>query len=97
MTDFVTELCSSVAQILVGNCAALDVAMVASGQIDAAILTNVNVSDIEASLMLCQEAGALSGTFSGGVFGAKEDKLIVANPKLFKALVQRLNRYQDKL
>jgi len=97
ISDFMTELSSSVAQILIGNCAALDIAMVASGQIDAAVLTNVDPSELEASLMLCQEAGVLSGTLNGGMFGAKEDKIIVANPKLFKALVQRLNGFQSKL
>jgi myo-inositol-1(or 4)-monophosphatase len=97
VTDFISELGTSVNQILVGNCDVLDIAMVASGQIDAAVLTKVDPQEIEASLLLCQEAGVLSGTLSGGLFGSKEDKLIVANPKLFKALVQRLNGYQNKL
>ncbi len=96
-SDFVTEIASNAAQIIVSNCATLDVAMVASGQIDAAVLTKVHAAELEAPLLLCQEAGALVGTFNGGVFGKSEDKIIVANPKLFKSLVQRLNGFQAKL
>ena len=95
--DFINEIATSSALISVSNCPALDVAMVASGQIDAAVLTKVDASELEPALLLCQEAGALIGTFNGGVFNDKQDKLIVANPKLFKGLVQRLNGYQNKL
>jgi myo-inositol-1(or 4)-monophosphatase len=97
IADFVSEVGSNVGQMLVSNCDALDVAMVAAGQIDAAILTKVNAKELDAALLLCQEAGALVGTLNGGVFNDKEDKLIVANPKLFKALVQRFNTFQTRL
>jgi myo-inositol-1(or 4)-monophosphatase len=97
LSDFISELGSQVQQILVGYCDALDIAMVASGQIDAAVLTNVNFQEIESALLLCQEAGVLTGTFKGMPFSSKEDKIIVANPKLFKGLVQRLNGFQEKI
>lgn len=97
LSDFMTEISSHVQQVLSGYCDALDIAMVASGQIDAAILTNVNPQEIESALLLCQEAGVLTGTFNGKPFSNKEDKIIVANPKLFKGLVQRLNGFQDRL
>lgn len=97
VADFISELGSNVNQLFVSNCDALDIAMVAAGQIDAAILTNVNAKELDAALLLCQEAGALIGTLNGGVFNDKEDKLIVANPKLFKALVQRFNTFQTRL
>lgn len=97
ISDFVSELACNVQQVITGYCDALDIAMVASGQIDAAVLTNVNYQEVEGALLLCQEAGALIGNFKGMPFSAKEDKLVVANPKLFKSLVQRLNGYQDKI
>jgi len=97
VADFANELGSQVQQVLSGYCDALDIAMVASGQIDAAILTNVNHQEIESALLLCQEAGVLTGTFNGMPFTAKEDKIIVANPKLFKGFVQRLNGFQDRI
>lgn len=93
---FSGELASQVKQVLAGYCDVLDIAMVASGQIDAAILTNVNYAEIESALLLCQEAGVLTGTFNGMPFSAKENKLIVANPKLFKGLVQRFNNFQTR-
>jgi len=92
-----SELASSVYQTTISGCDALDIAMVASGQIEAAVLTKVESTFLDAPLLLCQEAGVLAGTFSGGMFSETEDKLVVANPKLFKALVQRLNTYQRKL
>lgn len=97
IADFANELGSQVQQVISGYCDALDIAMVASGQIDAAILTNVNFQEVEAALLLCQEAGVLTGTFNGMPFSAKENKIIVANPKLFKGLVQRLNGFQDRI
>tara|TARA_R110001592_G_scaffold248308_1_gene510559 strand:+ start:20020 stop:20814 length:795 start_codon:yes stop_codon:yes gene_type:complete len=97
IADFANELSSQVQQVLSGYCDALDIAMVASGQIDAAILTNVNHQEIESALLLCQEAGVLTGTFNGMPFTTKEDKIIVANPKLFKGFVQRLNGFQDRI
>ena len=97
IADFVGELGSQVQQVLAGYCDALDIAMVASGQIDAAILTNVNFQEVESALLLCQEAGVLTGTFNGMPFSAKEDKIIVANPKLFKGLVQRFNGFQNRI
>lgn len=97
IADLCTELSSNVQQVLVSQCDALDIAMVAAGQIDAAVLTNVNTQEIEAALLLCQEAGVLTGNFSGMPLTDKEHNLIVANPKLFKALAQRLNTYQSRL
>lgn len=97
LADFTNELVSNVQQVLASYCDALDIAMVASGQIDAAILTNVNFQEVESALLLCQESGVLTGTFNGMPFSSKENKLIVANPKLFKGLVQRLNSFQAKL
>jgi myo-inositol-1(or 4)-monophosphatase len=97
LADLGAELSSHVQQLLISHCDALDIAMVASGQLDAAVLTNVNFQEVEAALLLCQEAGVLTGTFSGMPFSHREDKLIVANPKLFKALAQRLNSFQSRL
>ena len=97
ISDLLTELSTNASQILLNSCDALDIAMVASGQIEAAVLTRTNKQELDAALLFCQEAGALSGSFNGGMFTGTEDKIIVANPKLFKALVQRLNAYQDKL
>jgi len=97
LADLSIELGAHVQQLLVSHCDALDIAMVASGQIDAAVLTNVNYQEVEAALLLCQEAGLLTGTFNGMPFSSKENKIIVANPKLFKSLAQRLNNFQTRI
>ena len=97
VSALIAELANSAKQIVIGGCDALDVAMVASGQLEAAVLTRVDSFELEAAMLLCQESGVLAGTFSGGLFGQGTDKLIVASPKLFKTLVQRFNSYQSKL
>lgn len=81
----------------VSNCPTLDLALVASGQLDGALLTNVNIADLEAVLLLCQEAGALVGDLKSGMLSPSNKTLAVANPKLFKATVQRFSAHAAKL
>jgi len=79
------------------NCPTLDLALVASGQLDGALLTGVNTNDLEAALLLCQEAGALIGDLKTGMINSNNKTLVAANPKLFKSTLQRFAGHAAKL
>jgi len=97
IADFISELSNNVGQIYVSGNNTLDIAMVASGQLDAAVLTNSSIDTLEASLLLCQESGVLSGTLNGGLLKSGQGNIVAANPKLYKSLVQRFGGYEAKL
>ena len=97
MSDLVAELGNAGVTSRVSNCQTQDLALVASGQLDAAILTSVNVEKLEAALLLCQEAGALVGNLKNGMLARTDKTLVVANPKLFKTCLQRFSSVGNKL
>ena len=70
--------------------AALDLAYVAAGRLDAHWQPGLQPWDIAAGIVLVREAGGFVGDFRGGDNSLEEGHVIAANPKLFKALVQML-------
>jgi len=68
--------------------AALDLAYVAAGRMDAHWQPGLQPWDIAAGVVLVREAGGFVGDFRGGDNFLDEGHVIAANPKLFKALVQ---------
>ncbi len=97
VSDLITEIGTAGIQTRVSNCPTLDLALVASGQLDAALLTSVNTKDLEAALLVCQEAGALVGDLKQGLLSSSTKSLVASNPKLFKATLQRFSNYRAKL
>lgn len=97
LSDLVTSIGQAGVTARVSGCPSLDLAQVASGQLDGALLTNINTQDLEAALLLCAEAGALVGSLSNGFMKAGDKTLVVANPKLFKSTLQRFSSYGAKL
>jgi len=96
-TDLVSDMAEAGIEARVSNCPTLDLALVASGQIDAALLTHVDVSKLDAALLICQEGGALVGDLGTGLMGKQSKSLVAANPKLFKLSLQNFSRYASKL
>jgi len=68
----------------------LDLCYVAAGKSDACVLTNIELDDLGAGLLICQEAGVLTGDFSGSPLSNNSKKVIAGNAKLFKFLSQKL-------
>ena len=68
--------------------AALDLAYVAAGRLDAFWQPGLKSWDIAAGVVLVREAGGFVGDFRGGDKFLQQGNIIAANPKLFKALVQ---------
>jgi len=96
------ELVTSIAQSSKGFSSTgnpmLDCVYVAAGQADAALLTQVDTEALRSALLICQEAGCLSGTLNGGVIqDSRKRNIAVSNPKLYKALVQRFSAFDSKL
>lgn len=70
--------------------AALDLAYVAAGRFDGFWEFGLNEWDIAAGALLVQEAGGLTGDFSGGHEYLQSGNVVCGNPKIFKALVKTL-------
>jgi len=68
-----------------------DVAHCCAGKCDATIAHKVGGFDLELASLMAQESGALTGSFSGKPLNANSGNFMMANPKLFKQLVQALN------
>ena len=97
ISDLVTSLGQAGIYSRTSGCPTLDLAQVASGQLDAALLINIKADQLEAALLLCAEAGALIGSLSDGFMKADSKTLVAANPKLFKSALQRFSSYGAKL
>lgn len=91
------EIALSVFQVRSSHCAALDMANVAAGRLDATILQQVNPMELSAALLICKEAGALTGDFSGRPGTENSRQMICANPKLFKIVTQKVNGLRQHL
>jgi myo-inositol-1(or 4)-monophosphatase len=97
--DSYSELCKELAlhtaTLRVSGCNVLDLVMVASGQRDACILSGIELNELEAALLIGQEAGAITSQLDGGLLNARSRTIVCANPKLLKSAVQRFNRFRD--
>lgn len=95
--DLVSDLTRSCFSVRATGCKAADLAYVAAGQFDAAVLTDVDISELPAVLLICQEAGVLTGDFTGIPTTKNSSRIIAANAKLFKSLIQKVHNYNSRL
>ncbi len=79
------------------GCVALDIARVASGHLDAAIIFRPEPVDLDIGVTLALESGALTGDFSGNPSSGSNRQLVVANPKLFKEVLKTLHPFRGRL
>jgi len=70
--------------------AALDLAYVASGRLDAFWEIGLKPWDIAGGALLVQEAGGLVSDFGGGNDFMRTGNIVAGNPKAFKALLQEM-------
>jgi len=73
--------------------AALDLAYVASGRLDGFWEIGLKIWDMAAGVLLIQEAGGLSGDFTGGHDFLKNGNLVAANPKLFAEILRTIRPF----
>ena len=67
---------------------ALTLAYAASGQVDAAWISEADDISLQAGILIAKEAGCLMSDFSGGPDYATQRDIIAANPKLLKAIIK---------
>ena len=73
-----------------GGSPALNLAYTAAGRIDGFYQMGLTQWEMEAGLLLVQEAGGLVGDLEGGNNHRQSGSLIAGNPKMFKNLLQNL-------
>lgn len=79
------------------GCSVLDMARVAGGYLDAAILgTDQRHEQVMASL-ISQEAGAVGGDLRGNPLGRKSRELVIANNLLFREILQQVQPYRQRM
>jgi myo-inositol-1(or 4)-monophosphatase len=71
--------------------AALDLAYVAAGRLDAFWEMKLKLWDFAAGILLIKEAGGLVGDFQGSDNYLSSGNIVAGNSKLFKALVQEIS------
>ena len=81
-------LTGKVSAIRNGGSAALDLAYLAAGSIDAFWHTGLHVWDIAAGALMASEAGAVVTDCQGGTDYLNKGEIIGANPKLLKHVLQ---------
>lgn len=75
--------------------AAMEIAFVVSGKLDAYISMRLSPWDVAAGIVIANEVGALASTFEGKEFDLlKQDTFVIANPSIHKIL---LEQYIEKL
>jgi len=82
----------STAGIRRAGSAALDLAYVACGRIDGFWEFNLKSWDMAAGALIAQEAGAFVTDFKGGNNFLNSGNILVANPKLYKHMVQTITK-----
>lgn len=77
--------------------AALDLAYVAAGRFDAFWELNLKPWDMAAGVLLVKEAGGMLADFKGGADYLKGGNLVCASPKLFKPMMQIVEKHMGKI
>lgn len=91
------ELAGQTAGIRRCGSAALDLAYVAAGRFDAFWEMNLNEWDIAAGLLLVKEAGGLVSDFNGGADYLDSGHVVCASPKVFKPVLQIVQKHLGHL
>tara|TARA_R110000782_G_scaffold186629_1_gene276803 strand:+ start:2442 stop:3212 length:771 start_codon:yes stop_codon:yes gene_type:complete len=85
------SLYPEIAGIRRAGVASLDLAYVACGRLDGFWEYGLKPWDIAAGALIVQEAGGINSETSGGVEFLKSGNIISANPKIIKAILQKIS------
>lgn len=87
-TDSLEAVAKQTAGIRRAGAAALDLAYVAAGRLDAFWEIGLSKWDIAAGILLIRESGGLISDFNGGNSYLESGNIVAGNPKCFKGLLQ---------
>lgn len=65
-------------------------AYTAAGRLDGFFQADLSETDMDAGILLIQEAGGLVGDYKGGNAHRQTGNLVAANPKMFKLLIKTI-------
>ena len=85
------RLCGHIGGLRVSGSAALDLAYVACGRLDAGWVSGLQKWDYAAGMLLIQEAGGLISDAKGNPDCFESDTLVFSNPKCFKHLLKAMS------
>lgn len=88
-----TEMTQACTGLRRPGAAALDLANVAAGRLDAFFEQGINVWDMAAGSLLITEAGGLVGNYTGDADFLHRHEIVAANPKIYAQMIPILNRY----
>jgi myo-inositol-1(or 4)-monophosphatase len=77
--------------------AALDLAYIACGRMDAMWMKNLQLWDMAAGALMVLEGGGLLGDFAGGANHLKSGNIIAGGPKVFKHLTPLVKKHLGQL
>ncbi|MBP1933946.1 inositol monophosphatase family protein [Ammoniphilus resinae] len=93
LDHLVDELPRSCRGIRIYGCAALEMAYVAAGRVDAYISLSLNPWDFAASKIILEEAGGITSTIDGSTLTfEKANSVVASNPFLYKELMEFVAR-----
>lgn len=95
--EMAATLAQQTTSLRTSSCVPLDIARVAAGHLDAAVIFRPQAIDLTIGLIIANESGALTGDFSGNPSTQKDRQMVVANPKLFKEVLKALHPFRGRL
>jgi len=96
-SECMKEVAANTAGIRRPGSAALDLDYVAAGRFDGFWEMNLNQWDIAGGVLLVKEAGGMVSDFNGGNTFMEKGNLLCAAPKVFKPLLQIVNRHMGAI
>ncbi len=95
--DMAGALMRSGASLRYSGCPALDMARVAAGNLDGAVLSPLEPAEQVMGTLISQESGALSGDARGNPLTSKSRELVIANNAVFREILKALKPYHARL
>lgn len=95
--EVATELKAASNGLRSTQCALLDLARLAAGRADMAVLLKPSAADLSIGLLLAHESGLITGDLAGNPLDENSKNLVAANNRLFKPLIQSLQGLRASL